>query len=48
MHRLLDFFRSGDDQHGYNLQIESAITAILTSPHFLFKIPPSDLNCYDG
>ena len=43
MHRLLDFFRSGDDQHGYESGIESAITAILTSPHFLFKIPPSDL-----
>ena len=43
MHRLLDFFRSGNDQHGYEAGIESALTAILTSPHFLFKIPPSDL-----
>ncbi len=36
--RLLDFFELGNAENGYEAGIQSALAAILTSPHFLFKM----------
>ena len=36
--RLISFFREGHERGGFEAGIESAIAAILTSPHFLLKI----------
>jgi hypothetical protein len=36
--RPMEFFRSSSSQFGFEAGIEAAISAILTSPHFLFKI----------
>jgi len=38
LNRLVAFFRKGHESDGYEAGIESAIAAILTSPHFLLKI----------
>lgn len=38
LQRLMAFFRQGHQRDGYEAGIESAVAAILTSPHFLLKI----------
>jgi hypothetical protein len=38
LNRLMDFFREARQQDGFEAGIEIALSAILTSPHFLFKI----------
>lgn len=36
--RLMVFFREGENRNGFESGIESAISAVLTNPHFLLKI----------
>ena len=38
LERLLEFFRKRNERDGFEAGIESAIAAVLTSPHFLLKI----------
>jgi len=38
LNRLMAFFQKGHQRDGYEAGIESAIEALLTSPHFLLKI----------
>ncbi len=39
--RLMEFFREGNERAGFEAGIESAIAALLTSPHFLMKVERS-------